>query len=178
MIPRDHVLQFCAALSWAPGLHKYDMFRAALTVGYATTAVLAGLRWRQSRAWIWAFVALYMVLLALNRQLDLQTFVTQTARCIARNAGWYRQRRGPQAELTYAVLGLMAAGFAATLILTRRFRILMTGLVLVTADLCLRMLSFHATDRLLQAPVFSLPLHGYIEAFGLGLTIYAAVRQV
>ena len=177
MIQRDHVLQFCAALSWHPGLHGYDGYRIGLTLGYAVATVLAGLRFGQTRRWVWLIAAGYLLVLTLNKQLDLQSFATQTGRCVARYQGWYGERRTPQADLTYLVLGLMAAGFAASLILIRANRLLFTGLVLITAVLALRILSFHTMDSLLQIKLLTLPLHGFIEAFAVLLIIYAAARQ-
>ena len=177
MIHRDHLLQFCAALSWHPELRSYDALRIALTLGYAVATLLTGFRAWQTRRWFWALAAACLLLLTLNKQLDLQTFVTETGRCVARYQGWYSARRGPQADLTNVVLGLLTLGIATSLILIRRNQLMTLGLLLSAALLALRILSFHNMDSLLQTRAFGLPAHGFAEAGVLLLMLYAAARR-
>ena len=174
MIHRDHVLQFCAELSWHPGLRNYDLYGVTLTALYAVATGFAATRARQRGGWFWTLAAAYLLLLTLNKQLDLQTFLTQTGRCVARYQGWYGERRIAQADVAYVIAGLMAAAFAATVTLIRVNRLMVTGLALITAFLALRILSFHNTDILLQLPLYGYPLYQFIEMSSVLLLIYAA----
>lgn len=175
MIHRDDILQFCIDLSWNPGLHDYDLYGVCLTALYALATGLAAYRAWQRGGWFWTLAATYLLLLTLNKQLDLQTFLTQTGRCVARYQGWYDVRRTAQADLTYAVLGMMAAILIGTVALIRNNRLMVTGLALITAFVALRILSFHHMDSLLQLQLIGQPLHRYIEVSSVLVLIYAAV---
>jgi len=74
------------------------------------------------RAALWLFLAIVFFCLGINKQLDLQSLVTQVGRTVAHTQGWYDQRRMVQAILvglvliagvvTLATLAITAAWFA------------------------------------------------------------------
>ena len=78
----------------------------------AATAVMVLLRRPfdpvQSRqlAMLWGLIAVLMTVLALNKQLDLQSLMTALGRCLAQEQGWYENRRLVQRDF---ILGLIAA---------------------------------------------------------------------
>lgn len=84
--------QTCAAQAWSPKWGDADLVGVGLTFLYDSAALLTCYSaihvWlygsRQSSCWFWTLASAYLVLLAINKQLDLQTFLTQTGRCIAR----------------------------------------------------------------------------------------------
>src|SRR5690349_1833450 len=64
-------------------------------------------------AGLWWLFALALVALGINKQLDLQTALTEIGRIMAREEGWYGKRRAVQAEFIGVVglLGLVSSAF-------------------------------------------------------------------
>ena len=96
-----------------------------LTVG--VYALAAALSWRASRrasaeadidpsagreASFWRLLALGLLLLGINKQLDLQTLFTEVARQLAHAQGWYEERRRYQ-RIFIAGIGLLGVLSAA-----------------------------------------------------------------
>ena len=117
----------------------------AIACGWA--ARLTGLR--RDRLF-WAGTGVLLVLLGLNKQLDLQTQLTEAGRWMARHEGWYGSRRLVQAAF---VLALGAAAFVSLAALSaglRRsaasVRLAAVGIVLLFSFILLRAASFHHLD--------------------------------
>jgi hypothetical protein len=68
-------------------------------------------RAQRAMAQLWLLLFVGMVLLGINKQLDLQSWFTETLRDVARAQGWYGQRRIWQARF---VGGLVGVCFVAT----------------------------------------------------------------
>lgn len=73
----------------------------------------AQLQMRLAVGWLGASVL--MTLLALNKQLDLQTWLIEVARDLAHEQGWYARRNEVQAEFlaVFAAGGMAVAGLVA-----------------------------------------------------------------
>lgn len=180
------LLRTCAALSWNPGWGDADILGVFLTFLYATAALMTSFAavqvWlygsQRSSRWLWTLAAAYLILLAINKQLDLQTFLTQTGRCIARAQGWYAQRRGMQQLATYAIFAAAAVAGLTLIGTARRGNGLMiAGLGLLTTFVALRILSAHHMDALLRTPLFGLGLARVIELSSLLVINYAAATK-
>lgn len=178
--------QTCAAQSWDLHWGDADVLGLVLTFLYATAAVMTTLTavqvWRlgskTSSHWLWALAAIYVVLLAINKQLDLQTFITQTGRCMARAEGWYAERRGVQEVATLAILAAGALAGVVLIVKSRRGNGLMIfGLGLLSTYIALRILSFHHMDSVLKTPLFGLGLARVIELSSLLVIISAAATK-
>lgn len=179
----------CTAEAWNPGFGDLNPSGMALFVGYvlatviAAVVVLAGRFPRRSRArerTFWVMATLLLALLAVNKQLDLQVFVTGTGRCIARAEGWYEDRRLLQVEATLvlAVLGLAVILGAIWLLrgtLSRNL-IPVIGLILVLTFVMMRVVSFHHLDAFLRTEFLSIRLHRIVEGLALLVVIWGAVR--
>lgn len=188
-----NLLQLCAAQTWAPVWSDSDALGLALTALYLSATLLClltalalwgGRGWGRPAVpgrWLWTLATLYLALLTVNKPLDLQTFLTQTARCLARSEGWYADRRAFQEDVTFFLLiGLAAAVLAGLGLLSEARRgeaPLILGLVLLTGFLGLRILSLHSTDQALALPVLGLPLHRVIEMSSLVLINCAALPR-
>jgi hypothetical protein len=180
------LLETCAAQSWNPGWGDADIFGVLLTFLYASATLMTAYAtlqvWlygsQRSSRWLWLLAMLYLILLTLNKQLDLQTFITQTGRCVARAEGWYAQRRGWQEVAAFTLIGVMGL---AGLILTAKARrgngMMILGLGLLTTFVALRILSFHHMDTLLKTPLFGLGLARIIELSSLLIINYAAATK-
>lgn len=61
--------------------------------------------------WFWIIIALCMLFLCLNKQLDLQTTLTRIGKSYAKNQGWYQYRRAIQAGFILSLLILFSTFF-------------------------------------------------------------------
>lgn len=100
----------------------------------------------------WLFTFALMVLLGINKQLDLQSLITAVGRDFARSQGWYENRRSVQ---WIFVVGLGAAALASVMsILFLQRRVIWRakgaffGLTLLAAFIILRAAKFHHVELL------------------------------
>jgi hypothetical protein len=129
---------------------------------------------------LWSGMALLMLLLGINKQLDLQTALTETGRLLARYQGWYERRHDIQLKF---ILGVMAFGvylFAAVVALARgafwRVWPMLVGTVFLICFVAIRAASFHHIDLLIHRDWKGLKLNWVLELSGIGLVAYGAWR--
>ena len=66
---------------------------------------------RRKERLFWCVISAMMIGLALNKQLDLQSYMTAVARCAAQLQGWYANRRIFQVSVIAGlVVGMVIAG--------------------------------------------------------------------
>jgi hypothetical protein len=138
---------------------------------YALTAALAivaafGAETRPERRF-WAIVTSTSIFLGFNKQLDLQTYLTDAIRQMAIRGGWYEHRRPVQAAFI-AFDALIAVGVGVyfmrlAVAAGARVRIATVGLVLLGAYILLRAASLHHVDSLLGRLVNGVKAHNYVE---------------
>jgi hypothetical protein len=128
-------------------------------------------------AQFWGLACLIMLVLGINKQLDLQSLLTEIGRDLAVTQGWYEQRR--RYQLIF-VLSVLAGGSVATLALAYVFRRVLRrliggilGLGVIVSFVVVRAASFHHIDMLLKGP---LRLNWVLELTGIGLVGLAARR--
>lgn len=170
------------------GLHDNGIAAWVAVAGYLAAALLAGLAAARSegreRAF-WLFAALCLLLLGLNKQLDLQTLLTGWGRDLAREQGWYRERRpfqkavilicGTSVMLAGAWIAWACRGLRAAVWVT------LTGLALLALFVLVRAASFHHLDVALRTLVWGEKLHVVLELAGIavaGLGAVLALRPV
>jgi hypothetical protein len=173
--------------------HGGDPTRTAwiVVLGYVIGIVLTVLAARRAPATrerrFWWLATGALVLLGLNKQLDLQTLMTETLRQMSRHEGWYRDRR--EAQLVF-IIGLVAAGAVGGALMLAWLARARTsgGVMLATAGLALlgvfvlvRATSFHHVDTLLRGELLGLRLYVWLEVagiavVGLGAAIYGRGR--
>ncbi len=127
----------------------------------------------------WALVVAVMVLLGVNKQLDLQTWFTEVARDLAKRDGWYEARRRYQVVFIAAIALLGAASTLAIALALRRVitRVLLAvcGLGALATFVVIRAASFHHVDVLLgRGPV---RLNWVLELGGIACVALSARRQ-
>lgn len=123
----------------------------------------------------WIYVAAFMTFLGFNKQLDLQTLVTEIGRSIALYSGWYDQRQTVQLVF---ILGLTLAATCAACILFWTFRRLAVEIKMASVGICLlgtfiviRAASFHHADRFLGQYVIGVRWNAVLE---LGCILFVA----
>jgi hypothetical protein len=128
----------------------------------------------------WRHLALVILLLGINQQLDLQTLLLQSGRALAEAEGWYPYRRLVQR----AFFGLFATGSLLLVSLAAwqgrafliRHRLVTLGLAILIGFVLMRAAEFnHVWLEPLQS-VQGDSWKDYLELLGLGLIIEGARR--
>ena len=155
------LLAFTDGDVWRPGIGDPTVMGWVTVIAYFAVALFCILRLRAGGAQsgkrpenlFWGGLAALLVGLGINKQLDLQTWLTLTVRRIAIDQGWYDQRRSLQFVFIIFV-GLIAfAGLVFLWRLVRRnreMRIPLFGLILLLAFVIVRAASFHHMDTLIN----------------------------
>lgn len=134
---------------------------------------------RLLRRW-WLGVGLLMLLLGLNKQLDLQTLFAQLAKSMALAEGWYVRRRQVQfafvVTLALALISLALAAIYALRPVLRHIVPSLLGLALLLLFVGLRAVTFHV----LRVPDGAEKLPGLwlAELAGIALIAWDARRAV
>ena len=120
-----------------------------------------------------------LLALAINKQLDLQSWVTQLGRTLAYRGGWYGQRRAFQSVfvLVLALLGLLGFSLLAFLLrrLLARVGLAAAGLAFLITFVAVRASSFHHVDVWLRSG--RIRLNWVLELGGIALIAICAWRQ-
>jgi hypothetical protein len=131
-------------------------------------------------SWIWRRVALLILLLGINQQLDLQTLLIQSGRALAEVEGWYAYRRLVQR----AFFGFFAGGFLLLVSLAawrcraflNRHRLVTLGLAILIGFVLMRAADFNHVWLKSFPAVYVESWKTYLELLGLGLIAEGARR--
>jgi hypothetical protein len=176
---------------WSPGIGDPTLSGWLATLAYFAAAwccldaarrirpeLLRAPTLRRERS-IWRALAALLAALGVNKQLDLQSALTELARIAARSGGWYAQRRGLQLAFVGAVALAGLAAIASAFWLSRRTRpAVRLGVVAFTALVAFvvaRAASFHRVDIAISQEWMGLRVSSLIEVAAL-LVVIAAAR--
>lgn len=134
------------------------------------------------RAGLWLVLASLLAALGVNKQLDLQSLLTEIGRVTAIESGWYENRRAVQVGFIGATLVTAAAAVAALWWFARGhlrdFRLALGGMVVLLGFVIVRATSFHDMDSLIRESVGGVTLNAMLELGGIGLVAVAAGRRL
>jgi len=123
-----------------------------------------------------------MILLGINKQLDLQTLFTEVGRQIARAQGWMDQRRIVQFWFIVAFGAMMTGGFFLFVIikrdLFRRYILAFTGVFFLITFIVIRAASFHHFDAMLRFRIYGARMNWLLELTGIYMIFLAGLREV
>ena len=180
--------------SWSPGIGDPNLIGWVTVALYAIAAVLCHLAARKSKsldrnksAWRgesvpWHFLAIALWFLCVNKQLDLQTAMTEFGRILARRQGWYAERHLFQ-EVFFAVL-LLAGFFVACfgLVLTWRMsrwlRLAILGFCIIGAFVLIRASLFQHIAILFGHRLRGTRWSWLLEIGGIGVVAFGARRRL
>jgi hypothetical protein len=155
---------------------------------YVACAILAAIsarahRKRERRSFIfWSLVSGWMLLLAINKQLDLQSLVTEIGRRMAWHQGWMAQRRVVQFWFIVGFGLLSLAGFAGFVYalwdLCKRFRLAFIGLFFLLTFIIIRAAGFHHFDAVLHFRFLNLKMNWVLEMSGIFIISAAAIKAL
>ena len=171
---------------WQPVIGDPSFMGWLTVAAYLACAILALLsarahRKRERRPFIfWSLVSGWILLLAVNKQLDLQSLVTEIGRRIAWHQGWMAQRRVVQFWFIVGFGLLSLAGFAwfvyALRDLCKRFRLAFIGLFFLLSFIIIRAAGFHHFDEILHFRFLNLKMNWVLELSGIFIISAAAIK--
>jgi len=191
-----HTMQFFAVIingHWQPGIGDPTFMGWFTVMAYFITAVLClicalphrfalSLQRVSRNRWLWGFFAILLVVLGINKQLDLQSLVTVVGKELALSQGWYQQRRMVQVQFIVGIV--IAAVFLLTLIgraiyaERRTYRLALLGLMFLSCFIVIRASSFHHIDSLLRWQLLGFRMNWILEIGGIVCIATAAIRTI
>ena len=116
---------------------------------------------------LYRLLALGLAALGVNKQLDLQTALTELGRMIAAEGDWYDERRAVQKAFIVAVALAAAVALAGAMVLLRHTpaatQLTVAGVLGLVAFVVIRASSFHHVDLLIHADWYGARLNWVIE---------------
>lgn len=183
----------CVLNVWSPSIGDPHLMGWVTVVSYFLVATLAYFVLRQTgehtiaarpktNQHLWMLVLVLLILLGANKQLDLQSFFTATAKCISKIDGWYANRRiyqiGFIAVLAISFLILSVVGLRYFKNDLKRNPLAIVGVILLLFFVVLRAASFHHIDAVANHHFFDLNMNWILELPGLGLIALQAILNL
>jgi len=165
--------------NWTPGIGD-PTIGGWLTLVLYFLAVLSTWKtgssiWGRREVSLWRAITLLFVALGINKQLDLQTALTELGRVIAFNQGWYEQRQTVQVWFIVgvAVMCLILAVLLLLLAYDAPFPtwVALLGVVVVLAFVLIRAASFHHIDRFIGERILGLKWNWVLEMGGISIVL-------
>lgn len=169
-------------MGWTPAIGDPKALAWLTVVLYFAAAVLCVVAARQTTGearWFWSLLIAIMLALGINKQLDLQSLLTQLARENARNYDWYEARRAVQAVFLVALgVGSCILLIVLAIVLRHHGRavaLAVFGIAWLTVFVVGRAASFHHIDRMLGWMVGGMAMNAVLEMGGILLVATGAM---
>lgn len=173
------------SIHWQPTIGDPSLAGWSIATLYFITAAMSLMVYRNARfiftsriksqAQLWMAIALLLLLLGINKQLDLQTLFTEIGRAIAKQGNWYKDRRSIQIIFVAAVAVLGTIVTIAMLVAYRKsFKnnyLALVGIVFLISYVLIRASSFHHIDKLIHSRLLSLQFNWLFESVGILLIL-------
>ena len=177
--------------NWHPGIGDPSAMGWVTVVAYFIAAIVLLGQWRLSaeiyqnhlkmhRRLLFLF-AVTMIGLGINKQLDLQTWLTNVGRDISRAQGWWENRRVAQAVvLTLIVLcgGALMMVIVKADGVVKEHRMALLGFLVLIVFVVVRASSFFQMDRLINFRVFGFRMNWFLELGGIAIIAASAMQGV
>jgi hypothetical protein len=174
----------CIAQDWSPTIGDPTFLGWFTVVTYGVVALLvffAARRIEGRDRRVWYGTALLLLLLMINKQLDLQSALTAFARCHAQIYGWYEDRRPIQLAFIASVALIAAIVFLSMLLSLRgsigRNLLLLAGLLLLLSFVAIRAAGFHHFDILIQQQIGPFQMNHVLELGSLLILFLAGLLR-
>jgi hypothetical protein len=170
--------------NWSPGIGDPSVMGWLTVVLYFYTAYRCfrlargkNVKLARSEASVWWLFTLTLVALGTNKQLDLQTALTEIGRILAREQGWYEGRQMVQAEFIGLIVlfGLVSIAFLVgiTWRMPAATRAAVVGGVALVAFVAIRAASFRHFDRLIGRSLFGMKFNWVLEIGSISIILAA-----
>lgn len=129
----------------------------------------------------WVGLSCVVFLLGLNKQLDVQTWMITVCRTLARENGWYEQRREYQAYFIFLVVccGAVSSAWVTYQLRSvwRECMVAIVGLAVLGTFLLVRAASLHQLDGWLAGAICGVKLRYLFELLGVATICLAACES-
>ncbi len=178
---------------WSPGIGDPSVVGWVTVVLYALAAILCfrsasrvsprtSAATPKSEILLWKIAAVTLCFLCINKQLDLQTAMTEFGRIVAYQQGWYAVRFKVQKAFiaVFAVSGFLVLSglLAATWRLSRSLKLAMVGLCFIGVFVLIRASSFHHVDVFLGRRFLAAKWNWILEIGGISIVTVAACARL
>lgn len=173
---------------WTPTIGDPTVYGWLTVAAYAVGAFVC---WRAASSAprkerrFWIALAVVMAFLCINKQLDLQSLLTDIGRVESKLHGWYANRREYQVGFIEGLAVAFAVIIAGGLLLTRKSSVqvrgALLGLALLLFFVMVRASSFHRMDWLISREFAGVRANHVLELGGIAIvTVFAwkAARPV
>lgn len=168
-------LRACIAQGWSPQIGDPNFTGWLTVVIYLICLAFAVLVLRRNpkgtARGLWLLIAMLMAVLAVNKQLDLQTALTAAGRCMAHAQGWYDNRFWVQLSFIGLLIALVIGVLLATLRSLRgQLRsngVALVGLAVLCGFVLVRAVGFHHIDSLISMDFAHIRFNFLFENVGL-----------
>jgi len=172
---------------WRPGIGDPTFIGWFTVFAYFGAAVLC---WRAGAAglhgpkvrWFWNGLAILLVLLGINKQLDFQTELTFLGRDFAKSTGLYEDRRIVQAIF---IMLIAFGGMVVTAGLfwiyrkeLKRLGMALAGVGFLMTFIVIRAASFHHVDRFLLSTIGGMRMNWFFELGGIAAIAWPAWQTI
>ncbi|EAQ26309.1 hypothetical protein [uncultured Roseovarius sp.] len=171
----------CISHRWSPRIGDPSVMGWITVGGYAVTGFLcfATARVRVQDRRFWTILSIVLLFLAVNKQLDLQSALTATGRCVSQMQGWYENRGSVQFGFILALLAASVAIMVIALVRLRRhlgrIGIALCGLGILLTFIAIRAVGFHHFDRIIGMTVANVRMNWALELSGIALIFVNAI---
>ena len=162
--------------AWSPTIGDptaMGWITVALYFGVSLLAALVSSRHPGRLRLFWLILSAILLALAINKQLDLQSALTATGRCLAKAQGWYDARQIIQSRFILAIMGLsVVAALWLCWAMRRdlgRIWLAVIGFVCLLAFIAIRASGFHHFDQFIGYEIGNVRMNWILEIGGIAL---------
>lgn len=173
--------------NWSPGIGDPTIGGWITVVLYLATSVSCWITARKPQFpgmpmsqehYAWRAISVLFLVLGINKQLDLQSALTQVGRILSLSQGWYAQRQAVQ--VAFIILVAMLCVIAVIILVIWAHNapvstwVALIGTVLVFGFVLIRASSFHHMDRFIGDRVLGFRWNWILEMGGISLVLIAS----
>ena len=178
---------------WSPGIGDPNVagwVTVVLYVAAALTCMVVARRLRpqvkagevsQREFWAWSLFSFFLWLLAVNKQLDFQTALTEIGRMLARKQGWYGSRFHVQKMFIAGLCGVGLSCVVTLLVVLRGLgvavKVAALGMCFIGVFVLIRASSFHRVDQFLGHRLVHLRMNWILEMGGILVVLGGALAR-
>ena len=175
--------------NWDPKIGDPSVMGWVTVAAYFVAAFLLGLQWRRApmvysehlkqHRCLLLFFAVSMFVLGINKQLDIQTWLTNVGRDVSKAQGWWENRRIAQ-FIVLIVVGSAGLLLCAVILRSRGFfmqhRLALFGFLVLVIFVLMRASSFFQMDQLINKRILGIRMNWVCELTGIGIIAFSAVK--
>jgi hypothetical protein len=181
--------RFYATIGWYPTIGDPSFFGWFTVFAYLSAFILSlrvvsvskyiFIEQEQAQKRFWIIIAVLMLFLCINKQLDLQSLFTASGRYILREQGMYEYKRLLQVLFIASIfiIALSAFYFIVKKLygVTKQQILAIVGIVFLLMFIFIRASSFHNVDTLIGYSLMGFKMNWILELTGIGLILINGV---